>query len=62
MRLVLEDETRARLEVTGEGFEITSDGAPISPYHLLAGSLSTCTVLTLGSRAEGSGVDMTPLT
>lgn len=62
MRLVLEAEERARLEMAGEGFEITSEGAPISPYHLLAGSLSSCTALTLGSWAEGAGVDMAPLT
>lgn len=62
MRLVLEAETRARLDMSGEGFEIASEGAPISPYHLLAGSLSTCTTLTLQSWAEGAGVDMAPLT
>ena len=62
MRLVLEAETRARLEMTGAGFEIVSEGAPISPYHLLAGSLASCTVLTLESWAEGVGIDMVPLT
>ena len=61
MRLVLEAEQRARLEMTGESFEITSDGAPISPYHLLAGSLSSCTALTLQSWADGAGIDMAPL-
>lgn len=62
MRLVLETENRARLEMSEEGFEITSEGAPVSPYHLLAGSLSSCTVLTLRSWAEGAGIDMAPLT
>lgn len=62
MRLVLEGETSARLELGGDGFEIVSDGEPISPYHLLAGSLASCTALTLGSWAEGAGVDMAPLT
>lgn len=62
MRLVLEAETSARLEVAGEGFEIVSKGSPISPYHLLAGSLSTCTALTLEGWAAGVGIDMAPLT
>lgn len=61
MRLVLESETSARLEVSGDGFEIVSEGSPISPYHLLAGSLSTCTVLTLQGWAEGVAIDITPL-
>jgi uncharacterized OsmC-like protein len=62
VRLVLEAETRNRLELSGDGFEIASEGAPISPHHLLAGSLSSCTALTLQSWAEGAGVDMAPLT
>jgi putative redox protein len=62
VRLVLETETRARLEMSGDGFEIASEGAPISPYHLLAGSLASCTALTLQSWAEGAGIDMAPLT
>ena len=61
MRLILEGETRARMEMTGDGFEITSEGPAISPYHLLAGSLASCTALTLQSWAEGAGVDMAPL-
>lgn len=61
MRLVLEAETRARLEMSGAGFEIASEGATISPYHLLAGSLSSCTALTLQSWAEQAGIDMAPL-
>ena len=62
MKLILESETRARLAMEGDGFEIASEGAPISPYHLLAGSLATCTALTLQSWSEGAGIDMTPLT
>ncbi len=62
MRLILEEETRARMEMTGDGFEITSEGPAISPYHLLAGSLASCTALTLQSWAEGAGIDMAPLT
>lgn len=62
MKLILESETRVRLPMEGEDFEITSEGAPISPYHLLAGSLASCTALTLQSWAEEAGIDMTPLT
>lgn len=61
MRLVLETETAARLEMSGAGFEIDSEGAPISPYHLMAASLSTCTALTLQGWAEGAGIDLAPL-
>jgi uncharacterized OsmC-like protein len=62
MKLILETETSNRLEMGGTGFEIVSEAAPISPYHLLAASLSSCTVLTLQSWAEGAGVDLAPLT
>jgi putative redox protein len=61
MRLILETETSNRLEMGGSGFEVASAGAPISPYHLLAGSLASCTALTLQSWAEGAGIDMAPL-
>jgi uncharacterized OsmC-like protein len=62
MRLVLEGEARARMDMAGEGFEIASEGPAISPYHLLAGSLASCTALTLQSWAEGAGIDLAPLT
>lgn len=62
MRLVVEAEKRARLDMTGDGFEIASEEASLSPYHLLAGSLASCTVLTLQSWSEGVGIDMAPLT
>jgi putative redox protein len=62
MRLILEGETRARMEMGGEGFEIGSEGPAISPYHLLAASLASCTALTLQSWAEGAAIDMAPLT
>ena len=48
--------------MAGDGFEISSEGQPISPYHLLAGSLASCTVLTLQAWAETAGIDMAPLT
>jgi uncharacterized OsmC-like protein len=62
MRIVLEGEDRIRLEMTGEGFEISSEGASISPYHLLAGSLASCTALTVESWAQGVGIEVRPLT
>jgi uncharacterized OsmC-like protein len=62
MRMILENEKRIRLEMEGEGFEIASEGRPISPYHLLAGSLASCTALVVASWAEGAGIDAGPLT
>lgn len=56
MRLILEGENRIRLEGAGDGFEILSDGAPLSPFHLLAGSLASCTVLTVTPWADGAGI------
>ena len=61
MRITLEDESRIRLEMIGEGFEIASEGASISPYHLLAGSLASCTVLMFDAWAKGSGIDLDPV-
>ena len=49
------------MDMAGDSFGITSEGPPISPYHLLAGSLASCTALTLQSWAETSGIDMAPL-
>lgn len=49
------------MEMSGDGFEIASEGLPISPYHLLAGSLASCTALTLQSWAEGAAIDMAPV-
>ena len=40
MRMILESELRIQFELAGEGFEIASEGIAISPYHLLAGSLT----------------------
>jgi putative redox protein len=62
MRIVLESENRIRLERAGEGFEISSEGASISPYHLLAGSLASCTALMFDSWAEEGGIDLDRLT
>ncbi len=62
MRMTLEGELRIRLEMAGEGFEITSEDVSISPYHLLAGSLASCIVLLIQPWAERSGIDLGPLT
>lgn len=56
MKVILEGDTRIRLDMTGDGFEISSAGAAISPYHLLAASLASCTALTVASWAAGAGV------
>lgn len=61
MRLILDGEDRIRLDMAGEGFEILSDGTPVSPFHLLAGSLASCTALTVSTWAEGAGIDTGPL-
>lgn len=62
MKLVLTGEDSVRLVMTGDAFEIVSGGAPLSPYHLLAGSLASCTALALASWASGAAVDLETLT
>ena len=62
MRMILEGESQIRLEMPGEGFEITSEHISISPYHLLAGSLASCIALVVAPWAERSGVDQELLT
>ena len=62
MRMILEGESQIRLEMSGEGFEITSEDISISPYHLLAGSLASCIALVMVPWAERSGLDLEPLT
>ncbi len=61
MRMILEGELMIRLEMTGQGFEITSEDISISPYHLLAGSLASCIVLLIQPWAERSGIDPGPV-
>jgi uncharacterized OsmC-like protein len=51
MRLTLEAENKIRLNMVGDEFEIASEGPVISPYHLLAASLASCTALTVASWA-----------
>jgi uncharacterized OsmC-like protein len=62
VRVVLLGEENIRLEMTGDGFEIASEEVPISPYHLLAASLASCTALMFVSWAPQVGVDLEPLT
>ncbi len=62
MRMILEGELRIRLEMAGEGFEITSKDVSISPYHLLAGSLASCIALLVVPWAERSGIALEPAT
>lgn len=61
MRLILAGEASVRLEAGGTGFEIESEGSPLSPYHMLAGSLASCTMLTVNSWAEQVGIDTSRL-
>ena len=61
MRMILEGELKIRLEMAGEGFEITSEDIAISPYHLRAGSLASCVVLLIQPWAERSGIDAGPV-
>ncbi len=61
MRMILEGELKIRLEMTGQGFEITSEDIAISPYHLLAGSLASCIVLLIQTWAERVGIDIAPV-
>ncbi len=61
MRMILEGELKIRLEMTGRGFEITSEDIAISPYHLLAGSLASCIVLLIQPWAEHVGIDIAPV-
>ena len=61
MRMILEGELKIRLEMAGDGFEITSEDIAISPYHLLAGSLASCIVLLIQPWAERSGIDLGPV-
>lgn len=55
---MLTGEDAVRLEMTGTGFEIVSGAIPLSPYHLLAASLASCTALTLQSWATGARLDI----
>jgi uncharacterized OsmC-like protein len=61
MNIVVESETRLRLDIAGEEFALSSEGPAVSPFHLLAASLASCTVLTVASWAAVAGIDTTGL-
>jgi uncharacterized OsmC-like protein len=58
MQIVLESDSRIRLAAAGPGFEIVPEGSALSPFHMLAAALATCTTSTLAGWAEGAGVSM----
>jgi uncharacterized OsmC-like protein len=62
VRLVLTGEDEVRLEPGGSGFEIADGELPLSPFHLMAGSLASCTLLTVSSWAAHAGLDPGGLT
>lgn len=62
MRIILEGEDRIRLTAGEGGFAFESAGeAGLSPFHLLAASLATCTYSVLHSWAHHAGLSMTGL-
>ena len=65
MKIILEDNDRIRLTADAGGFTFESaddagDGADVglSPFHLLAASLATCTYSVLHSWAHHAGLPM----
>lgn len=59
MKIVLEGEERIRLEQSDEGFAFEAPGtATLSPFHLLAASLATCTFSVLVSWAEHARLEV----
>jgi putative redox protein len=59
MLIRLTGTSRLRLEMETPGFEI--DGGVLSPFHLLAASLASCTAVAVESWASGVGLDATSL-
>lgn len=52
MRIVLETEERIRLQADGDGFAFEAAEGSLSPFHLLAAGLATCTHAVLHGWAE----------
>ena len=52
MRIVLETEERIRLQADGDGFAFEAVEGTLSPFHLLAAGLATCTHAVLHGWAE----------
>ena len=58
MEILLETEERIRLRAGGEGFAFEAGEAGLSPFHLLAASLATCTHSVLHGWAHHAGLDL----
>jgi uncharacterized OsmC-like protein len=59
MRIILETEERIRLVADSDGFGFEAEGdAGLSPFHLLAASLATCTYSVVHSWAHHAGLAM----
>lgn len=59
MRIILETEERIRLEADAGGFAFeTTDDTGLSPFHLLAASLATCTYSVVHSWAHHAGLGL----
>lgn len=63
MRLILEGEQRLRLQARGEGLTVESADPRVylSPLHMLAASLATCTLSVLAGWADHAGLDATEI-
>lgn len=58
MELHLTTDASIRLTTAGPGFTIEpGEAATLSPFHLLAASLATCTYAVLHSYGEQAGID-----
>jgi uncharacterized OsmC-like protein len=56
MRLILESDRSVRLRPGGASFSVESDGVVLSPFHLLAGALATCSWSVLESWSKHAGL------
>jgi uncharacterized OsmC-like protein len=62
MRIILESETSVRLAAGSEGVVLEpARGVALSPFHLLAASLATCTWSVLMGWAEAASLDVAGL-
>jgi uncharacterized OsmC-like protein len=63
VRLLLEGETRIRVDMRGEGLDVESVDPHVhfSPLHMLAASLATCTVAVLVRWAQLTAVPFADL-
>ncbi|HSH46658.1 MAG TPA: OsmC family protein, partial [Longimicrobiales bacterium] len=61
MKIVLETEHRIRLVPDDAGFAFEAVEGGLSPFHLLAASLATCTYSVIHSWAHQAGLDMAGL-